>query len=160
MYEILQESPYAFALRSYRGCDTVVTIEEDSQKFSESFVSYPSIDTLIDYLINDSDCETTFEEVINMYRALPDLPKLHIYKFDESSVKWEVDINFIIIGGEPHILKFQTTELQKIWKHKIWENNGSILQDFVYKIYEDEGRSFVWYFVNEEEKTRHTRNEV
>lgn len=160
MHNILQESDYSFAVRSYRGCDTVITIEEDSQKFSDSFVRYlDDVDDVIRYLVVDKDSDTTLEEIINMYRALPDLPKLHIYQFAENSINWEVDTK-MIIGEEPHTLKFQTKELHETWKQKVWNPPYSIIHDFVYKIYEDEDETFVWYFVNEEDKRRFSCDEI
>jgi hypothetical protein len=161
MHDIIQESDYAFAVRSYRGCNNLIIIEEGSQKSSMSFVKYlDSADELMECLINDDETETTLEEIIKMYRALPDLPKLHIYQFDESLIDWEVDRK-LIIGGELHTLKFQTKELHETWKKvKALNPPYSIMFDFVYKIYKNEDGSFVWYFVSGEEKARHTRNEV
>jgi hypothetical protein len=154
MCDVLSSSQYSFALRN-NGRGNTISIEEDSQKFSESFVSYPTATELIQHFFIDKDCDTTIGDIICMYIGLSDVPELEICGFDETSVDWEVD-TCLIISGEPHILKFQTEELSKTIFRKIWENDGCILQDFVYKIYEGIGETFVWYFVSEEERKRFT----
>jgi len=155
MYKILSSRNYSFVLRN-NGKDYTMSIEEDSEKFSESFVSYPTLDELIQHILVDKDCNMTIRDLIFSWSMLSDLPEVEIIGFSERCVSWEVETSFYI-GGDLHHLKFQTKELHEEWKKKVRENNGCILTDLIWKIYEDaNNETYVWYFVNEEERKTYT----
>jgi hypothetical protein len=155
MYNILSSRNYSFVLRN-NGKDYTMSIEEDSEKFSESFVSNPTLDELIQHILVDKDCNMTIRDLIFSWSMLSDLPEVEIIGFSERCVSWEVETSFYI-GGDLHHLKFQTKELHEEWKKKVRENNGCILTDLIWKIYEDaNNETYVWYFVNEEERKTYT----
>lgn len=155
MYKILSSRNYSFVLRN-NGKDYTMSIEEDSEKFSESFVSYPTLDELIQHILVDKDCNMTIRDLIFSWSMLSDLPEVEIIGFSERCVSWEVETSFYI-GEDLHHLKFQTKELHEEWKKKVRENNGCILTDLIWKIYEDaNNETYVWYFVNEEERKTYT----
>lgn len=139
IYENLNKTEYKFVLK-----DKVLSIEKDAENDICSF------EELFERLIIKKDCGTTLENILKQYNSLTDIPKIKFYEFDDSLVNWEKSLE-IIIGGSMHTLKFQTKELQDKWRYT---NNGDILQDFIYKIYESENHSFVWYFTSEEERSK------
>lgn len=97
----------------------------------------------------------TIKDLICMYNEKTENgPKMILHEFDDSLIDWKVKFR-MIIGGSWHTLKFQTKDLSEKWKYYTFmKNQGDILKDFNYKIYEGEEESYVWYFVSEEERNK------